>query len=704
MSVVESTASRRGDEGLQRGAGAARTLDARAVAGLAYNTGLRGEALVTAVAVAKGESGFRTAAKGVTVNIRGVGPTHAVGLWQILLLPGRPSESSLVDPAVNAAQMHAISGGGSNWHPWTIYTTGAYRAFLDEARAAAQAVEASGGAGGVPAGSAAAADPTSGAVTADVGVLELAARFAAIDDLPALELNVLEYDGVEPRVSAELRRRMTSMRFDLSSEAVTELTVTYDDPDLWASYVEAEATGVGRLATWHDLVFEVDERNEQGTGNGMTLELTLRSAHGLAMADLEAYPRENASPTTYVEDLVAGANGPTQAVGAAIVAAGPTARTLFVGQGTATRTSVGPTDDAAAAAVAAGTSGTESVDTTSTPTTPPSYLEVTETLAEQEGFLAFETAGVFFFGKPSWIVDKTPNVRVGWRGSFAGNPRLDSLEPPSIRYWRVAEKDAATNAYYGTEDPIGRNRATVTCKLPPERGRRVRPGFRLTYATPLRDVTFLVTEVSWDTGTDDGVSVTAELPADPKATGDPEAALTDATASSGPDGSGQATGTLQWPVNGTVTSGFGHRASPGGIGSTNHQGLDIAVPVDTTVYAADGGTVSRSEDNAGGYGVLVVIDHGGGRETRYGHLHTRLMGVGSKVSQGQAIAKSDTTGTATGPHVHFEVREGGVPKDPMLFLPGKPNAPTGEPQHAAPSRRDDENLQHGPSRRRAVTG
>ena len=127
------------------------------------------------------------------------------------------------------------------------------------------------------------------------------------------------------------------------------------------------------------------------------------------------------------------------------------------------------------------------------------------------------------------------------------------------------------------------------------------------------------------------------------------------------------TGTFRWPVSGRITSYFGGRRSPGGIGSTNHKGIDIAAPKGTPVYAADGGTVTYAGWMSG-YGYLVRISHGNGRETYYGHNSRLLVSVGQKVYKGQQIAKVGSTGNSTGNHCHFEVRYNGVAKNPLNYL------------------------------------
>ena len=128
------------------------------------------------------------------------------------------------------------------------------------------------------------------------------------------------------------------------------------------------------------------------------------------------------------------------------------------------------------------------------------------------------------------------------------------------------------------------------------------------------------------------------------------------------------TGSFRWPTSGRISSYFGGRKSPGGIGSTNHKGIDIAVPRGTPIYAADGGTVTYSGWMSG-YGYLVQIDHSNGYVTRYGHNSSLTVSVGQHVYKGQQVARAGSTGNSTGNHCHFEVRYNGVAKNPLNYLP-----------------------------------
>ena len=122
------------------------------------------------------------------------------------------------------------------------------------------------------------------------------------------------------------------------------------------------------------------------------------------------------------------------------------------------------------------------------------------------------------------------------------------------------------------------------------------------------------------------------------------------------------------PISGgSISSGFGRRNSPGGIGSRNHQGVDFAIPSGSTVMASSGGKVS-SAGWSGGYGYCVLITHPDGSQTRYAHLSKVLVSAGQTVSQGQKIALSGNTGISTGPHLHFEIILNGTPVNPLNYI------------------------------------
>ena len=123
-----------------------------------------------------------------------------------------------------------------------------------------------------------------------------------------------------------------------------------------------------------------------------------------------------------------------------------------------------------------------------------------------------------------------------------------------------------------------------------------------------------------------------------------------------------------WPVAGPISSYYGYRTSPGGIGSTFHEGVDIAGDYGSPISATAAGTVTQA-GWVGGYGYLVEVKHADGIVTRYGHNSAVLVYEGQHVDQGSMIALMGSTGNSTGPHCHYEVRIHGEAVDPMYFLP-----------------------------------
>ena len=136
-------------------------------------------------------------------------------------------------------------------------------------------------------------------------------------------------------------------------------------------------------------------------------------------------------------------------------------------------------------------------------------------------------------------------------------------------------------------------------------------------------------------------------------------------------GSANATGSFLWPVASYVyvSSRFGLRIHPITGEEKTHTGLDIASNQGTAVYASDGGTVTLAGWN-GGYGNCIMIDHGNGYVTLYGHLSSIGVSEGQTVNRGDTIGAVGSTGNSTGPHLHFEVIQNGTRIDPEQFFSG----------------------------------
>lgn len=125
-----------------------------------------------------------------------------------------------------------------------------------------------------------------------------------------------------------------------------------------------------------------------------------------------------------------------------------------------------------------------------------------------------------------------------------------------------------------------------------------------------------------------------------------------------------------WPTSGRISSYFGIRSDPFNSSEKKHEGLDIAASTGASIKAAASGTVTFSDRN-GNYGKCVIINHGNGISTLYGHAHELRVKVGQKVKKGDVIATVGSTGRSTGPHLHFEVRVNGTQVNPLDYLDKK---------------------------------
>jgi murein DD-endopeptidase MepM/ murein hydrolase activator NlpD len=122
-----------------------------------------------------------------------------------------------------------------------------------------------------------------------------------------------------------------------------------------------------------------------------------------------------------------------------------------------------------------------------------------------------------------------------------------------------------------------------------------------------------------------------------------------------------------WPVRGYITDGFGQRRNPFGRGYETHAGLDIATNHGTAIEATADGRVIFAGPH-GGYGNIVVIDHGYGVTTRYGHMSQIVVQVGQHVTRGKMIGAVGSTGRSTAPHCHYEVRMHDRPVNPLSYI------------------------------------
>jgi murein DD-endopeptidase MepM/ murein hydrolase activator NlpD len=122
-----------------------------------------------------------------------------------------------------------------------------------------------------------------------------------------------------------------------------------------------------------------------------------------------------------------------------------------------------------------------------------------------------------------------------------------------------------------------------------------------------------------------------------------------------------------WPVHGWVTSGFGYRLSPWGGVVKMHNGLDIAAVYGSAIYAPSDGTIVFA-GHKGGYGNAIIVDHGYGLSTLYGHTSSIFVSEGQRIRRGDKIAAVGNSGSSTGPHLHYEVHVDGIPTDPSRYI------------------------------------
>ena len=133
-------------------------------------------------------------------------------------------------------------------------------------------------------------------------------------------------------------------------------------------------------------------------------------------------------------------------------------------------------------------------------------------------------------------------------------------------------------------------------------------------------------------------------------------------ASRDPRGRSSGSPSFTWPVHGEVISEYGLRRG------AHHDGLDIKAPAGTVVRAAESGRVIHADASLSGYGKLIILKHAGRLSSVYAHNRKMLVSVGQFVEKGDAIAEIGQTGNASVPHLHFEIRSDGSPRDPLEYL------------------------------------
>src|SRR6516165_6760391 len=125
-----------------------------------------------------------------------------------------------------------------------------------------------------------------------------------------------------------------------------------------------------------------------------------------------------------------------------------------------------------------------------------------------------------------------------------------------------------------------------------------------------------------------------------------------------------------WPIEGRLMSGFAQRTDPFSGEGAFHKGVDLSAPTGTPVHSTADGVVVLAEPVAGGYGRLVIVDHGGGVQTYYAHLSKINVHTGQELHRGDLVGAVGSSGRTTAPHLHYEVRVDGTPRNPIRYLSG----------------------------------
>ncbi|MGE5587447.1 MAG: M23 family metallopeptidase [Clostridia bacterium] len=249
-------------------------------------------------------------------------------------------------------------------------------------------------------------------------------------------------------------------------------------------------------------------------------------------------------------------------------------------------------------------------------------------------------------------------------GGPGGTPgMLDPSQPVALSVARLPEDGGAEDASAVPSEGAVPNQPELLANRGPSVTRALPPS-----------VTRTVHQAQPAGGAQSGDGVAApsrESAATPEAAGKQGLGASPRAASSSltPANSSRDSGTLEAPVSGRVTYGFGYRIHPIYKRRLFHEGIDIVAPAGAPVRAAASGRVIHAGP-CGTYGNLVELDHGGGLTTLYAHCSRVLVRSGAKVRAGQKIAEVGSTGLSTGPHLHFEVSLNGKPMDPFAYLEG----------------------------------
>lgn len=435
-------------------------------AGYAYDAGARGDALVMAVAIAGAESTYDVDNIG-DVNLEDAKWGKSYGLWQIRSLKSErgtgkardefalyPTSSDHADPAFNARSMWSISSGGTNWKPWSTFKNGAYKKFLPQARAAAAHPSHSPGSP-TAAGTPGAPSPTPSLPSTPIKYL------AGTGSVEGLQLT-LGGRGLAPGSLGGIVLAAGNS-IQLSAQQVSQLTLVVSDPDqdLTSKRVIDINTPIDYLGVrWLPI------GRKQGASTAGQPQLTLRCQPAVVVALRKGnpLPMTNVSPTEYIAEMASFAGA------------------KFRGQVSAKRPSIGP--------VAVQTQDPH------TPQRLETGWEVAARLANELGYLFFESLAQFLFGTLTPLVNASVPVYVSYRGwRFPNDQALGQpLEAMSVP--EVDESVAAAGAV------LEKATRTVTVQVPRPAGEKAYPGLGLTiaggvYLSALPADPTAITAVSW---------------------------------------------------------------------------------------------------------------------------------------------------------------------------------------------------------------
>jgi hypothetical protein len=297
---------------------------------------------------------------------------------------------------------------------------------------------------------------------------------------------------------------------------------------------------------------------------------------------------------------------------------------------------------------------------------PENSWDLLQKLAEAEGMVCFVAGNTMYFGRPTWLRARpgVPEWKVRYPLPKPGE--IGVHEVPRCRH-----STSTGSAEWRTE---------IEFKIDPASGNLMRPGDRVKFrGVPTFEGTFLITEVTitFDNGTPTAVKAIMPVekipPVNPAESGlEGAPAYTGSTGGSVMPGVGVTSGYYIWPVtgrpSGSPSGDFGPRTPPVPGASSFHRGVDIGMPTGAPVVAAAAGVVSIARHSASA-GNFIEVTHPNGQKTRYLHLSQFLVTQGQAVGRGQQIGLVGSTGTSSGPHLHFEIWVGGQPVDPVPRLP-----------------------------------